>query len=116
MSINDSVQKVADAIVKVHSENGMSTDDALATLYSITKRTGVATRPHEVKVLCAHVKAHALAHYNDGGWDVIVECYDDEMLAEQIGRARTAKGALAKFEAAVDIWADREADARNSAF
>jgi hypothetical protein len=24
------------------------------------------------------VKAHALAHYTDGGWDVIVECWSDD--------------------------------------
>ena len=62
------------------------------------------------------VKAHALAHYNDGGWDVIVECYTDAEIADQIGGARTVKGALAKFRDGVSIWADRQADAINSAF
>jgi len=63
------------------------------------------------------VKAHALEHYNDGGWDVIVECYTDAEIAEHIGsRVTTVKGALAKFADAVSIWADRQADARNSAF
>lgn len=57
------------------------------------------------------VKAHALAHYNDGGWDVIVECWDDEQIAERIGQARTVKGALAKFATLVDVWSDRQADA-----
>ena len=32
--------------------------------------------------MVAAVKAHALAHYNEDGWDSIVECYEDE-----IGRA-----------------------------
>jgi hypothetical protein len=62
------------------------------------------------------VKAHAEAHYEDGGWDVIVECWSDEEIAQQIGRARTVKGALAAFRYIVSGWADREADARNSAF
>ena len=62
------------------------------------------------------VKAHALEHYQDGGWDVIVECYTDEEIAAEIGKARTVKGALAKFKDSVSIWADREADAINSAF
>lgn len=57
------------------------------------------------------VKDHATEHYNDGGWDVIVECWDDDQIAETIGQARTVKGALAKFAAVVDVWADRQADA-----
>lgn len=66
--------------------------------------------------LVRFIKAHAEAHYTDGGWDVIVECYDDEMIAKVLGRARTEKGALRAFAAAVDIYADRQADAINSAF
>ena len=62
------------------------------------------------------VKAHALEHYEDGGWDVIVECWEDDQIAEQIGGARTVAGALKKFADIVDIWADRQADAINSAF
>lgn len=30
------------------------------------------------------VKAHALAHYNDGGWDVIVECWTDAEIGEHV--------------------------------
>jgi len=62
------------------------------------------------------VKAHALAHYEDGGWDVVVECFDDAEIAEVIGKATTVSGALRKFATMVDVWADRQADARNSAF
>lgn len=28
--------------------------------------------------MIAAVKAHAKAHYSEDGWDVIVECYEDE--------------------------------------
>lgn len=31
------------------------------------------TRTH----LIAQLKAHAVAHYNEGGWDNLVECYSD---------------------------------------
>ncbi len=62
------------------------------------------------------VKAHALEHYSDGGWDVIVETYTDDEIAAQIGQARTVRGALAKFADVVSVWADRQADAENSAF
>lgn len=83
------------------------------------------------------VRAHALEHYQDGGWDVIYECYDDAMIAEiidrqtvhhwkgrggvwkskDVGPARSANGAIQKvYHAVVTIYADRQADARNSAF
>lgn len=62
------------------------------------------------------VKSHALAHYTDGGWDVVVECYSDDEVAEVIGKATTVAGALRKFAPLVDVWSDRQADARNSAF
>lgn len=57
------------------------------------------------------VKAHALAHYNDGGWDVIVEAWTDQEIAEVIGQACTVHGALQLFKPLVSIWADRQADA-----
>ena len=58
------------------------------------------------------VKAHAIQQ----GWDVVVECYDDTMIDDMIGRARTPKGAIAKFHTLVSVHADRHADATNSAF
>lgn len=30
------------------------------------------------------VKAHAAANYEEGGWDTIVECYDDKDLQAEI--------------------------------
>lgn len=66
--------------------------------------------------LIAEIKAHAREHYNDGGWDVIVECWDDAQIAETIGQASTVKGVIQKFRPLVGIWADRQADAENSAF
>jgi hypothetical protein len=62
------------------------------------------------------IKAHALANYENGGWDVVVECYDDAQIAEVLGDASTEAEAIEKFAFMVDIWADRQADAINSAF
>lgn len=55
------------------------------------------------------VKAHALAHYEDGGWDIIVETWSDEEIAEQIGKATTINGALRKMRQIVSIYSEREA-------
>jgi len=60
------------------------------------------------------VKAYALEHYNDGGWDVIVECWEDTDILECIGDARTVEDALARVSVLVDVFADRQADARHS--
>lgn len=62
------------------------------------------------------VKKYALDNYNAGGWDVIVECWSDAEIEETIGAARTPAGAIKKVAVIVEIYADREADARNSAF
>lgn len=62
------------------------------------------------------VKDHAQAHYNDGGWDVVVECWGDEDIAKCIKGVRTTKGAIRKVAVIVGVYADRQADAINSAF
>lgn len=66
--------------------------------------------------LTARVKAHALANYSNGGWDVVVECYEDAEIAAEIGDATTFEEAIKAFEPLIDVWSDRQADARNSAF
>lgn len=68
--------------------------------------------------LVEFIKAYALAHYEDGGWDVIVECWtDDEILSELVERsAESVAGAIFIFRQKAEIYADGQADARNSAF
>ena len=71
----------------------------------------------ETKRLVEFVQQYAEDHYEEGGWDVIVECWDFDMIASTLGpRTRTEAGALKKMALAVGIYADRQADARNSAF
>lgn len=68
------------------------------------------------EALVDFIKQYAIHHYEDGGWDVIVECWDDEDIARAIGKATTFDGALKKLADVVSVYADREADAVNSAF
>lgn len=70
----------------------------------------------DVQALVNQVKAHAMANYNAGGWDVVVETMDDFEIAVLIDGTTTLAQALGRFSALVDIWADRQADAINSAF
>jgi len=62
------------------------------------------------------IKAPALAHYEDGGWDVVVECYDDADIADTLDGAKDEAEALEAFSFLVSVWSERQADARNSAF
>jgi hypothetical protein len=70
-----------------------------------------------MKTFATRIMEKAIKHYNDGGWDVIVECWEPEdierILAEHNGDEDEATKTI---EALVDIWSDRQADARNSAF
>ncbi len=81
--------------------------------------------------LVEEVKEYALEHYDDGGWDVVIETMTNEDIAKDlvmIGldedkeawckpcttlEEATTKSLLATL---VSIWADRQADAKNSAF
>lgn len=77
----------------------------------------MATRSEIAK----QILAHAEAHYEDGGWDVIVECHDEASIIEMVWgiapeTADTFDAAMAEVRDVVSIWADREADAFNSAF
>jgi len=46
--------------------------------------------------LVAAVRRHAFANYEKDGWDYIVECYEDDQLAELIGDAQTLAEAIAR--------------------
>lgn len=64
------------------------------------------------------IYAYAEDHYNDGGWDVIVECYTIDMLEEVVIREgwKRPQEAIKFFEGIADIYNDRQQDAINSAF
>jgi hypothetical protein len=65
---------------------------------------------------------YAGEHYEDGGWDVIYECHTAESVAAMIWSFGGAEDitnfeeALEDLKGVVSVWADREADAQNSAF
>ena len=65
-----------------------------------------------------YIKQYALEHYDDGGWDVLVECWNDKDIEKNLAlyNVTTKEKALSAFEDIVNVWADQQADARNSAF
>jgi hypothetical protein len=83
-------------------------------------KTHVATaHPRELAAAKAFY-AHAERNYNAGGWDVIVETHELTEIAETFAAEgiTNINDALKRsvLVACIDVWADRQADARNSAF
>lgn len=62
------------------------------------------------------VKAHARANYGVKGWDIVVECYSDQELADEIGDAATAEAAIARVALVVGTIRDYEDDIRAEAW
>jgi hypothetical protein len=64
------------------------------------------------------VKTYAITHYNEGGWDSIVECYSDSELAEEIeeGKCNTAAEAIAYVGKGCKVWDDYRSDIQATAF
>lgn len=63
------------------------------------------------------VREHAQKNYNKGGWDYIIECYEDDAeLLELCGDATTPKQAIAIVKKCVGNWADRREDIEKEVF
>lgn len=66
--------------------------------------------------IAKYIYDYAVEHYNDGGWDVIVECWTINDIMERIEDGESKEDALKSFESVVDVWAERQSDAVNSAW
>lgn len=89
--------------------NDMSDDVADALADEADK----ADKAHEDRTaaLVAAVKKHAEANYNQGGWDMVVECYEDSEIAEEIAGCTTEEEAIARLAEVAGIYHDRRLDA-----
>jgi hypothetical protein len=47
--------------------------------------------------ILAGVRQHAVAHYDLGAWDYVVECYDDAQILRIVKGARFVRTAIAKM-------------------
>ena len=68
--------------------------------------------------ISAAIVAHAEAHYEQDGWDVIVECYSPKDLAEHFEHCNVTieEDAWETARTMISVYSDRLADARNSVF
>ena len=62
--------------------------------------------------LIAAVREYALANYEKDGWDYLVECWSDEDIAGEIGRAKTTQGAISKCRRVVKLLDERRQEVR----
>lgn len=71
-----------------------------------------------IQEMVAAVKTYAIAHYNEGGWDSIVECCEDSELAEEIeeGKCSSIEEAIAYVGKGCNIWDDYRRDIEATAF
>jgi hypothetical protein len=79
--------------------------------------TGRAMAPAPVTQagLIAAVRKHASANYERGGWDFLVECWEDEQIAEAIGTARTAAGAIRNVAGDLGLLDERRREVQSFA-
>lgn len=64
------------------------------------------------------VKKHALENYNIGGWDMVVECWEDreiEAVLTEYG-ITTVEGAIEEFYQRASIYDERRREVQAEAF
>jgi len=64
--------------------------------------------------IAKYIYNYAQEHYNDGGWDVLVESWTINDIMETLEDDESQEEALEGFESVVGVWAERQADAVNS--
>lgn len=62
------------------------------------------------------VKQYAMDHYDEGGWDYVVETMDDEDIAEDIAGATTPEQAIAKMKKIANLLGGHRAEIQSTAF
>ena len=60
--------------------------------------------------LVAAVRAYAEKHYNEDGWDVLVECISDDEIADEIGEAPSTVQAIRNVLRIRKEYADYRSD------
>lgn len=62
------------------------------------------------KEMVAAVRKYAEDHYNEDGWDSIVECYEDADIVAEIVGCNTVEEAIRKVGRGCKLWDDKRQD------
>ena len=66
-----------------------------------------STKEFMMKSWTDRIRQHALTHYNENGWDILVECWTDEYIAEHYRGCKTYEDAVIAISdvlATMDSW------------
>jgi len=66
--------------------------------------------------LVNHVKQYARDHYEQDGWDVVVECWSDDEIAEEIDLCMTNEEAIAAILPLCKLYDGRRKDVEGEIF
>ena len=66
--------------------------------------------------LVNHVKQYAREHYEQDGWDVIVECWSDDEIAEKLDLSMTNEDAVHAIHYFAKIYNSRRKDVEAEIF
>lgn len=113
--------RICGQVVTDYEPGGFERDDAQRG-HHFCERAGDTSVLADMFDIARRIYEYAQGHYDDGGWDVIVECYTHQQIVAAVWGsdehevAVTYEAALAEVSELVSIYADREADAQNSRF
>lgn len=62
------------------------------------------------------VRAHAIQHYNEDGWDYIVECWEDWEILEVVRGCKKESQAIRKVRKQIKALADHRSEIQATAW
>lgn len=77
--------------------------------------------PVEVE-LCTKIRQYALEHYQESGWDVLVECWDNSDILNDLIESKinpetvSLEDAIAAIASTLDVYDDRRKDIQAEVF
>ena len=77
-----------------------------------TSNTKLTTNMNKEEI-AKYIYNYAQEHYDDGGWDVIVECWTIQAIMDALEDDETKEEALESFRSVAEVHAERQADAIN---
>jgi len=70
----------------------------------------------QLKAHVAAVRVHARKHYNEEGWDYVVESFDDAEIANEIAFSPTPEAAIKRMRKLVRLLNERREDIQGEAW
>ena len=69
-----------------------------------------------MKTWVERIRQHAITHYNEGGWDILVECWTDEYIVEHYSGCATYEQAVVAISNVLDTMDSWRSEIQAEAF